>query len=361
MKRGIGGSCGFTLVEVLVGSAISLAAIAVGCLLAAEAQVAWRSASARADLQQRARVGADLVTRLLKEAGAGPMSGPARASLIRGIPPVLPRRVGRRGAHAFNEFRADAFTVIRAIAESEHGMLLTPVASGAATLELSPDLCESAACGFADGVSLMLLDSSGRFDVFTVTAVDGTAVSVRHHGVDPSGSYAAGTPVVAVESASITLDASSRTLRLYDGDATDLPVLDDVVRLQVAYFGEGQPPVWPRPPDGEGNCLYAADGTYQSALLPVIGAAGAPGVLIELTPGMLTDGPWCGTGDTRYDADLLRVRRVRVWVRLQATDAAARGTDRARFANPGSARRSALFVPDVTVEIDVTPRNLRLE
>jgi hypothetical protein len=347
MKRGIGCSCGFTLVEVLVGSAISLAAIAVGCLLAAEAQVAWRSASARADLQQRARVGADLITRLLKEAGAGPMGGPARASLIRGIPPVLPRRVGRRGAHAFNAFRADAFTVIRGIAESEHGALLTPVASGTATLELSPDLCESTACGFADGVNLMLLDSSGRFDIFTVTAVDGMAVSVRHHGVDPSGSYPAGTPVVPVESASITLDASSRTLRLYDG----------VVRLQVAYFGEGEPPVWPRPPDGESNCLYAADGTYQSAL-PVLEARG---VLIELTPAMLTDGPWCGTGDTRYDADLLRVRRIRVSVRLQATDAAARGTDRARFANPGSARRSALFVPDVTVEIDVVPRNPRLE
>jgi hypothetical protein len=358
MNRAIGCGCGFTLVEVLVGSAISLAAIAVGCLLAVEAQVAWRSASARADLQQRARVGADLITRLLKEAGAGPMSGPARASLIRGIPPVLPRRVGRRGAQAFNEFRADAFSVIRAIAETEHGALLTSVASGTATLELAPGLCESAACGFADGDNLMLLDSSGRFDLFTVTAVDGMAVSVRHHGVDPSGDYRAGTPVVAVESASITLDASSRTLRLYDGDASDLPILDDVVRLQVGYFGEGEPPVWPRPPDGEANCLYAADGTYQSALLPILGA---PGVLVELTPGMLTDGPWCGTGDTRYDADLLRVRRVRVSVRLQATDAAVRGTDRARFANPGSARRSALFVPDVTMEIDVVPRNPRLE
>jgi hypothetical protein len=183
-------------------------------------------------------------------------------------------------------------------------------------------------------------------------------VSVRHHGPNPSGSYAAGTPVVAVESASITLEGSSRTLRLYDGDATDLPLLDDVVDLKVRYFGEAEPPVWPRPPDGQTNCLYAADGTYQSGWLPVLGA---PGRLIELTPGVLTDGPWCGTGDTQYDADLLRVRRMRVSVRLQAGDPAVRGTDRARFANPGSARRSALFVPDVTVEIDVAPRNLRLE
>ena len=122
MKRRIGCNCGFTLVEVLVGSAISLAAIAVGCLLAAEAQVAWRSASARADLQQRARVGADLITRLLKEAGRS--DGRSRAGQpLSGIPPVLPRRVGRQGAHAFNAFRADAFTVIRVIAESEHGAL----------------------------------------------------------------------------------------------------------------------------------------------------------------------------------------------------------------------------------------------
>lgn len=358
MKEGVRCARGFTLVEVLVGSAISLAVIAVACLLAAEAQLAWRAASARVDLQQRARVTADLISRLLREAGAGPMSGPARANLIRGIPPVLPRRVGRRGAHPFNEFRTNAFTVIRAIAESEHGVLLTPVAPGTATLELSPGPCALTACGFADGVSLMLLDSSGRFDIFTVTAVEGMAVSVRHHGVDRAAAYAAGTPVVAVESASITLDASSRTLRLYDGDTTDLPLLDDVVDLKAVYFGEGEPPVWPRPPDGEANCLYAADGTYQSRLLPFLAA---PGGLIELTSDMLTDGPWCGVGDTQYDADLLRVRRMRVSVRLQAGDAAVRGTDRARFANPGSARRSALFVPDVTVEIDVAPRNLRLE
>jgi hypothetical protein len=116
--------------------------------------------------------------------------------------------------------------------------------------------------------------------------------------------------------------------------------------------------VWPRPPDGQANCLYAADGTYQSALLPVLGA---PGRLIELTPDVLTDGPWCGAGDTQFDADLLRVRRVRVSVRLQAGDTAVRGTDPLRFANPGSARRSSQTVPDITVQIDVTSRNLRLE
>jgi hypothetical protein len=359
MKQGAGSATGFTLVEALLGSTISLAVVALACHLAADVQVAWRAAAARVDLQQRARAAADVVSRLLREAGAGPMSGPARANLTRGIPPVVPRRVGRRDAHAVNEFRTDAFTVIRVAADHEHGVLLTPASPGAATLELSPLAgCALPACGFADGTSLLLLDASGQHDTFTVTAVDGMVLTVRHLGSSPSGAYAAGSPVVAIESVSLALNRSSRTLRLYDGDATDLPLLDEVVDLRVWYFGEGEPPVWPRPPEGQANCLYAADGTYQSAWLPVLGT---PGRLIELTPDVLTDGPWCGAGDTRFDADLLRVRRVRLSVRLQAGDAAVRGSDPLQFANPGSARLSSVTVPDVTVQIEVTPRNLRLE
>jgi prepilin-type N-terminal cleavage/methylation domain-containing protein len=358
MKGGIHSAQGFTLIELLVGSTISLGVIAVACYLAADVQVAWRAAAARVDLQQRARATADLVSRVLREAGAGPMAGAARTNLIRGIPPVLPRRVGRRGAGAFNEFRTDAFTAIRAVAESEHGVLLTPAPAGATTLELSPAGCALTACGFAENAGLLLLDASGQFDMFTVTTVDGTALTVRHRGTSPSGAYAAGTAVIAVESATIALNGPSRTLRHYDGDAGDLPVVDDVVDLSVRYYGEAEPPVWPRPPDGETNCLYGADGAYQGALLPVLGT---PGRLLELTAAILTDGPWCGVGDLQYDADLLRIRRVRVTVRLQAGDAAVRGADRLRFANPGSARRSSLAVADMTVHIDVAPRNLRLE
>ena len=226
-------------------------------------------------------------------------------------------------------------------------------------LELSPlGGCALPACGFAEGTTLLLVDASGQYDIFTVTAVDGMVLTVRHLGANPSMPFAAGSPVVAIESSSITLNRTNRTLRLYDGDANDLPLLDDVVDLRVWYFGEGEPPVWPRPPDGQANCLYAADGTYESALLPVLGA---PGRLIELTPDVLTDGPWCGAGDTQFDADLLRVRRVRLSVRLQAGDAAVRGTDPLQFVNAGSARRSSLAVPDLTVQIDVTPRNPRLE
>lgn len=350
---------GFALIEVLIGSAIGLAAIAVTCQLAADAQVAWRAAAARADLQQRARVAQDHLTRALREAGAGPLAGPARVSMMRGVPAVVPRRVGARASHPPDEFRTDAFTIVRALAESEHGVLLTAAPAGTGVIELAPLAgCSLPSCGFEAGTSLMLLDRAGSYDVFTVTSTDGLVLAVRHHGTGSPTSYPAGTPAIAVESTTYALEVGSRVLRRYDGDASDLPLMDDVVGMGVRYFGEPEPPVWPRPAAGESNCLYASDGSFLSALMPVIGV---PGRLVELSPAMLTDGPWCGAGGTRFDADLLRVRRLRVSVRLQAGDAAVRGADPVHFANPGRARRAPLLVSDAILDIDVAPRNLRLE
>jgi hypothetical protein len=60
---------------------------------------------------------------------------------------------------------------------------------------------------------------------------------------------------------------------------------------------------------------------------------------LRLTASQLTDGPWCpdDINANRYDADLLRVRKVRVTVRV------ASGND---------------SVPDRSVRFDVSPRNL---
>ena len=348
---------GFALIEVLIGSAIGLAAIAVTCQLAADAQMVWRSAAARADLQQRLRVAEDLVTRALREAGAGPRTGPARASMMRGVPAVVPRRMGARGADPPDEFRTDAFTVIAAVPESEHGVLLTAAPARAGVIELAAG-CALPSCGFEAGASLMLLDRSGGYDIFTVASATGPVLTVRQQGGGSSTDYPAGTPAIAVESTTFMLDASARVLRRYDGNASDLPLVDDVVGMRVGYFGEPEPPVWPRPAAGESNCLYASDGSYFSALMPVIGP---PGRLVRLADAMLTDGPWCGAGDTRFDADLLRIRRVRISLRLQATDPVVRGSDPVRFASPGRGQRTTVVVPDASVEIDVTPRNLRLE
>ena len=88
--------------------------------------------------------------------------------------------------------------------------------------------------------------------------------------------------------------ASVFQLRRYDGAATDRPVVDHVVKLQFDYFGADR---------------------------------------MRLDPSVFQDGPWYpnNTDANRFDADLLRIRRVRVMLRVQAASAA-----------PAWARRGAL-------------------
>jgi hypothetical protein len=349
---------GFSLVEVLISTAISLSATLIACRLAAGAQANWRVAAARVDLQQRARAATDLLSRTLLEVGAGPQAGPAYGALSRYLPAVLPRRVGLRGAQPFDQVQRDSFTAIRVLADATHATLSLPMAPGSAAMELAAVAgCPVPTCGFAAGSTAMLIDPDGSYDTFTVTDVGATSLTVRPRGPGSGRTHRVGSPVLSIDSSSFFLDRSTFVLHRYDGDASDVPAIDDVVAMDVRYYGATQAPVWPRPPAGEANCLYDAGGGYQSALMPVLAGVGG---LVELTEAMLTDGPWCSSGATRFDADLLRVRRIRISVRLQASDPAVRGRDRQRFANPGPATRETSLVPDVSVSIDVTPRNLGL-
>jgi hypothetical protein len=358
MKKMSSGT-GFSLVELLIATSIAITVVLLACTMALQAQYMWRSDSASVDLQQRARVAADVLTRALFEAGAGPPNGPGRGPLIRFVAPIIPRRTGRRNADTPNVVRADALTAIRVVPDMEHAELLLPVAAGASTIEITgTPSCDLPACGFARGSSAMMFDAFGNHDAFTVTDVAGQVLTLRHHGNGVHPGYPAGTPVVAVDTTSYFLDRAARALRSYDGDDSDLPLVDEVVDMNVEYYGDQRPPLQPMPPAGLRNCLYQSDGYYRAELLPVL--SGPSESEIRLMPDVLTDGPWCGSGTNQFDADLLRVRRVRVTLRLQAADPSVRGLDTTRFRQPGFARSSATQVPDVTVVVDVAPRNLRV-
>jgi hypothetical protein len=71
----------------------------------------------------------------------------------------------------------------------------------------------------------------------------------------------------------------------------------------------------------------------------------------------LTDGPACGRPPFRFDADLLRIRRIRVSIRLETEGAEFRGRGSA-FANPGTSLDAQRYIPDVQLTFDVAPRNL---
>ena len=63
----------------------------------------------------------------------------------------------------------------------------------------------------------------------------------------------------------------------------------------------------------------------------------------------------------RFDADLLRIRRVRVTLRVQTAVASLRGPAGVLFTNGGLSRSGGRSVPDLEMQFDVTPRNLNLE
>src|SRR5690349_16763498 len=133
------------------------------------------------------------------------------------------------------------------------------------------------------------------------------------------------------------LDTATRQLRHFDGYLTDTPVVDDVVGVDFEYVGSAAPPVLPRPSLGAANCLYEASGAYRGGLatLPADG-----GTLAILPLDLFRDGPWCGDGENRFDADLLRIRKVRVTLRLQVSNEMMRGQSPA-FAVAGRSRSAA--------------------
>ena len=85
--------------------------------------------------------------------------------------------------------------------------------------------------------------------------------------------------------------------------------------------------------------------------------------LLRLDPALLTDGPWCpdSSDPGRFDADLLRIRRIRVTLRVQASAASFRGPIGPLFMRGGSATSVHHLVPDQEIQFDVTPRNLNLD
>jgi len=153
----------------------------------------------------------------------------------------------------------------------------------------------------------VIFDDTGASDTFRISGLTSDPPSVQHAGFTMSRVYPAGAIIAEAESATYWLKADAQAgsfqLMRYDGKDTDLPLIDNVTELRFEYYA------------GSGEHLDRAT---------------------------LTDGPWLpdGTFVHRFDADLLRVRRVHATVRVRANQLV--------LLSP---------VADRTIHLDISPRS----
>ena len=360
--RAPAGESGYSLIELLVSTAIMVTVTGAIFSLMNPAQGNAQTQPEVADMQQRMRVGNETIFKELMMAGAGPYQGAVTGSLVNFFAPVLPRRVGRLNPDASTVFRDDAITLTYIPNSYSQTTISADMPTTSAELKVTAQPgCPAdgdALCGFSDGMDVIIFDTSGNFDLFSVTKVQDNAAHLQHRGQEElSKAYNVGAHVTQIVSNTFYLNTQTNQLMRYNGGDNDVPLVDNVVDLKFEYFGEIVPPALPKPPAGEANCLYDAAGNY-SAALPTL--APDNGSLAELPPAMLIDGPMCGGGASQFDADLLRIRKVRVTMRVQASSPSLRGTDTMLFRNPGTSKGGDRFVPDYTISFEVTPRNLNL-
>ena len=312
------GDAGYTLIELLVAAALMLLLTAITCHVLVEVRATIDVGAGRADVQQRARVALDTLSVRIRSAGAGSARSSTPFRLMYWGPPLSP---GRPGGSA-SEF-STAVTAFEALPSVPPATLAFDVPAGTATLDFDYTAGCPPPCGFFDRMTVLVADGVGDFDLFVLTTINGSSATVRRLDLGTGASYARGSPAVPVDVHAYYLNERSRELRVFDGDRSDLPVVNDVVALSFEYTVE------------------RADGS-----------------LGPLDAAMLQDGPWGGAGSQPFDADLLRIRAVRVTLRVQAGDQALRGSNWIWFRNPGPAVESARMVKDVTLRTSITPPNL---
>jgi hypothetical protein len=394
-RRFAGPHAGFTLVELLLASMITVVIMGALFSIVAPAQRVFQVQPEVADLQQRMRVGADTMRQTLIVAGAGLDWGPAAGPLLDFIAPVLPYRAfgdatdPSRGVY----FRSDAITLLSVESVASQTSLAAPLPAGSTDARLSvpsncPGLTATQLCGFEAGDSLLVFDQGSHVNAFRVLQVDGVDLRLAHRGGGALVGYETGALVAKVTSVTYEAQPDAATgayqLMRYDGWQSDLPIVDNIVKLEFEYFGDPQPPQltgrsldltpgpWttygpPPPPlaehrgtwaDGE-SCVFQVVDGRQVPRLPAIGSGTRP---VRLSAAVLSDGPWCpdSAAPNRFDADLLRIRRVRVTLRIQAALSSMRGPAGRLFAKGGTALAGSRYVPDLEVHFDVTPRNLNL-
>jgi len=354
-RQGLRSESGYSLVELLVSSAVMLTVTGAIFGLMNPAQGTTQAQTEVADMQQRMRVASDAIFKELVMAGAGVYQGAETGSLLNFFAPVLPRR----GGDGPTVFRDDALLLTYIPNNYAQTTISSPMPPNSNELKVTdvPNCPKhDQLCGFEAGMVVIIFDDAGHFDTFEITKVQDDAAHLQHQGYDLNYAFQTGAHITQGSRAGFYRDATTNQLRKTNGWTGNTPMVDDMVDLKFAYFGDPNPPKYPKPLAGEANCLYDASGN----LLPLPTLPLSDGSLSALTASILTDGPFCGSGLNQYDADLLRIRKIRATMRMQVVSSALRGADTSLWKNPGKSPGGGRSVPDYTVTFEMAPRNLNL-
>lgn len=387
---------GFTLLEMVIAMGVLLGVTAGVFAVLNPSQASFQTQNETSDMQQRLRVGADTLYKDLVMAGGGSYQGTMSGSLLYMFAPVLPYRKGAIGEEPGGTFKTDTISLVyvpptmaQTTLANNPGNSLT----NSAVTNVQPEAgcpATDVLCGFKTGMNVLIYDQNGHSDTFTVTQVPG-GTKLQHNSDKLTYPYPMNpsTHIVQANNFTYYYNAATSQLMFYDGqNDADVPVVDNVVGVTFRYWGDPQPPqlngralsdisgpattYGPRPPtaaanNGDGwpngeNCIFQFNGATLGPRLPVLGAGGTTNTLVELTQANLSDGPWCPgpASDTLWDADLLRIRKISVTLRVQAAVASLRGPASALFTNGGTSSTASKWAPDQQMTFSVAPRNMTL-
>jgi len=370
---------GFTLVELLIASTLTMLILGSAVAMAAAARRALDVEPAALDTVRRMREGVTTLAGVLAAAGGGAGVSDPAVSLGASVPLVRPLTTltGAPGP------RFTALSVLRA-ASGGVGKVIQPQPGPAGSLTLnrpgSGCALTPVVCGFDVGDAVVIFDSRGHADVFEIGAVSDELARITPR--QPlSYAYTTGASVMAVRLDRFGLlpqaDGSQVLTRITFAGARE-PMVDGVVDLAFHVWGRasapqvrdaatgpglaqyGLHPLEPFETDPEDvfpagvHCMIARTATAPVSRLATY--ASDPDGLARLEPSHFSDGPWCAFDGApgAYDADLFRLQRVDIHLRVEVQSAEFRGPAGRLFTRGGTADRNApRWIPDRTLVASV--------
>ncbi len=270
---------GFTLVELLVATALLTTFLCALMALVTAGESIARVQPDAADLQQRARIAVQAIGQDIVLAGAGLDRGGQAGPLAQFFPAMVPSIDG--GVTVWYVAGPAAQAALAATAGLGDTQL---VLQGAGVCPLTQP-----ACAFAPSTTAILFDAGGCHDVARIDQV--TTSALQLHAPLNGCTYAAGAAVAQGQVRTYRVDPVARQLiRRDESTGLSLPVLDGVESMRVDYFDQVSASAVPVDPAAAPLRIRRARITIR-LILPNAGPAAANLVVsFDVTPPNLQGG-----------------------------------------------------------------------